>query len=72
MAGPIVKGFWLAKWFRTATKAQQMALYGELTKLIATGQLIGPIHKTFSVKDIKQAVTEANQGQRTGKILITQ
>lgn len=67
-----IKGFWLAKWFRTASRGQQMELYGELTTLIASGKLKGPVHKTFSVKDIKQAIVEATQGERTGKVLITQ
>ena len=66
-----VKGFWLAKWFRTAKKEQQMALYGELTQLIATGVLKAPIHQTYSVKDIKQAVSVAASGGRNGKVLIT-
>ena len=67
-----VKGFWLAKWFRTASKEQQMALYGDLTQRVAKGQLKAPIHQTFSVRDIKQAVATAAQGERNGKVLITQ
>lgn len=67
-----IKGFWLAKWFRTASKEQQMALYGKLIQLIASGKLKAPIHKTYPVKDIKQAIAEASQGNRNGKILITQ
>jgi NADPH:quinone reductase-like Zn-dependent oxidoreductase len=67
-----VRGFWLAKWFRTASKEQQMSLYRGLTQRIATGQLKAPIHQTFSVRDIKQAVALAAQGERNGKILVTQ
>jgi NADPH:quinone reductase-like Zn-dependent oxidoreductase len=65
-----VKGFWLAKWFRNATKQEQMALYGELTQLIASGKLHTKIHQTFPVENIKQAVKAASQGERNGKILI--
>ncbi|MGJ8664042.1 MAG: zinc-dependent alcohol dehydrogenase family protein, partial [Marinicella sp.] len=39
-----VRGFWLAKWFRTSTPAQQKELYGSLIGLIATGQLSAPVH----------------------------
>jgi trans-2-enoyl-CoA reductase len=67
-----VRGFWLAKWFQTTGKAEQVALYGELTRLIAMGKLKAPIHETYSVKDIKQAVAAAAKGERNGKVLITQ
>jgi mitochondrial enoyl-[acyl-carrier protein] reductase / trans-2-enoyl-CoA reductase len=65
-----LKGFWLAKWFRHAPRDKQMALYGELTKLIATGKLHTRIHATYAVKDIKAAVAAAATGERDGKILI--
>ncbi len=65
-----VKGFWLAKWFRTATPAQQQELYGHLIGLIATGKLSAPVHATYPVKDIKQAVAAASGGKRDGKIVV--
>lgn len=65
-----LKGFWLAKWFKLATKEQQMALYGELTKLIAQGKLHARVAQTFDVKDIKAAVAAAVTGERDGKILV--
>ena len=65
-----LKGFWLAKWFRNSTRDQQTALYGELTKLIATGKLHASIHATFDVSEIQAAVAAANKGERNGKILV--
>jgi trans-2-enoyl-CoA reductase len=65
-----LKGFWLAKWFRHAPREKQTALYGELTKLIATGKLHTRVHATYDVKDIKAAVTAAAAGERDGKILV--
>ena len=65
-----VRGFWLAKWFRTATPEQQKELYGTLTGLIATGNLSAPVHATYRVKDIKEAVAVAAEGGRNGKIVI--
>ena len=65
-----VRGFWLAKWFRTSTPEQQQQLYGFLIGLIAKGQLSAPIHATYPVKDIKQAVAAAASGQRNGKVVI--
>jgi NADPH:quinone reductase-like Zn-dependent oxidoreductase len=66
-----VRGFWLAKWFQQASPAEQQKLYGELTGLIVAGKLRAPIHQTFSVKDIKQAVKSAAQGERNGKVIVT-
>lgn len=65
-----LRGFWLARWFRQASRESQMALYGELTKLIAAGKLRAPVHATYRVEQIKEAVAAANTGERDGKILI--
>ncbi len=65
-----VRGFWLAEWFRTASPEQQQQLYGSLIELIAEGQLSVPIHATYSVQDIKQAVTAAAAGKRNGKVVV--
>lgn len=65
-----VRGFWLAKWFKQASQEQQMSLYGELTQLVATGKLSAPIHATYAVKDIKEAVKVAAQGERNGKVIL--
>lgn len=66
-----VRGFWLAKWFKHASKEEQMKVYGELAMMIAKGQLVAPIDKVFSVKDIKDAVAYAATGGRNGKVLVT-
>lgn len=65
-----LKGFWLAKWFRSASKEQQMVLFGEIAKLIATGKLHAPVHATYDVSEIQAAVLAANTGERNGKILV--
>ena len=65
-----LRGFWLAFWFRNATPAQQMAVFGAIAQLISTGKLHTRIQATFDVSEIKQAVAEAAQGEREGKILI--
>jgi mitochondrial enoyl-[acyl-carrier protein] reductase / trans-2-enoyl-CoA reductase len=65
-----VRGFWLAKWFRTASKAEQAELYGELTRAVVRGTLKAPVQQTYSVKDIKLAVAAAAASERDGKILV--
>ena len=69
--GITVKGFWLSKWLQQVNAEERAAVYGELTQLIASGELSVPIFKTFPVKDIKEALKLAVQGGRNGKILIT-
>jgi mitochondrial enoyl-[acyl-carrier protein] reductase / trans-2-enoyl-CoA reductase len=65
-----LKGFWLARWFRTTPQAKQLALLTELAGLIATGKLSTPIQATYDVSQIKEAVAAAAAGERQGKILI--
>ncbi|MEM9303608.1 MAG: zinc-dependent alcohol dehydrogenase family protein [Pseudomonadota bacterium] len=66
-----VRGFWLAKWFREATPEAQQKLYGELTGLIVAGKLRAPVHGTYPVSRIKEAVGIACQGERDGKVIVT-
>ncbi len=65
-----LRGFWLALWFRKATLAQQMAVFGELGKLIATGKLKARVQASYDISQIKEAVVAAAAGERDGKILI--
>lgn len=65
-----LRGFWLAKWFRVASRDAQKALYGELTRALAAGHLKARIHATYPVQQIQKAVAAAAAGERDGKILI--
>lgn len=65
-----LRGFWLARWFRDAPDERRRELIGEVTGLIATGRLHAPIHATFDVSAIKDAVAAAASGGRSGKVLV--
>ncbi|NNM13401.1 MAG: zinc-dependent alcohol dehydrogenase family protein [Gammaproteobacteria bacterium] len=65
-----LRGFWLARWFQTASPEQQKALFGELTTLVAQGILSAPVHASYPVKDIKEAVKVASSGSRNGKVVV--
>ncbi|RJG14026.1 alcohol dehydrogenase [Pseudomonas cavernicola] len=65
-----LRGFWLAKWFRVSTPAQQVKVFAELTQLIASGKLKTRVAATYDVSQIKEAVAAAARGERDGKILI--
>lgn len=63
-------GFWLARWFRTAAPEAQASLFGEITRLISTGQLTARVAATYDVSEIKAAVQHAAGGGRDGKVVI--
>ncbi len=65
-----MRGFWLARWFRHAQEGEPRALLGEIAGLVATGRLYAPIHATYDVSEIEEAVAAAASGRRSGKILI--
>lgn len=65
-----LRGFWLAFWFRNASRVRQAEVFGEIAQRIAAGELKTRIHATFPVEKIKDAVALAAAGERDGKILI--
>jgi len=65
-----LRGFWLARWFQHAPEEPRRALVGEIAGLIAADKLHAPIHATYDVSEIKDAVAAAASGGRSGKILI--
>lgn len=65
-----VKGFWLAKWFETATPEELQATFGAVIGLIASGALKANISSTYTLDQIKEAVTVAGDGGRDGKVLL--
>jgi NADPH:quinone reductase-like Zn-dependent oxidoreductase len=65
-----LRGFWLVNWFRRTREDQRRALVDELARLITQGTLHAPIHATYDVSEIKEAVASAAGGERSGKILI--
>lgn len=65
-----VRGFWLYRWYQTAsTEAKQSAL-GKLVPLILQGVLHTPVAKTFGIDEVSQAVALAAEGERDGKIML--
>ena len=65
-----VRGFWLYKWYQTATMQEKQAAFGQVIPLIANGTLKANIDSRFTVDQIKQAVARAWEGGRNGKVLI--
>jgi len=65
-----VRGFWLSRWFETASMEEKQAAFGQIIPLIASGTLTANIDSRFSVDEIKEAVSRAAQRGRNGKVLI--
>ena len=65
-----MRGFWLAKWYRSAAPERQKEVFATIISLIAAGKLSTPIHALYNVKDIKEAVAVAAGGQRMGKVVV--
>jgi NADPH:quinone reductase-like Zn-dependent oxidoreductase len=65
-----LRGFWLARWFRTTPSNQVRDTYAELTQLIAQGRLHARVQASYGLSQIKQAVAQAAAGERDGKVLI--
>lgn len=65
-----LQGFWLARWFKTADAAARQALFGELVRMIATGALRAPVHATYPLERIREAIAAATTGGRDGKIVL--
>jgi trans-2-enoyl-CoA reductase len=64
------RGFWLTKWYKTAEMAEKQAAFGQIIPLIANGSLTADIDSRFTIDEIKQAVTRADQRGRNGKVLL--
>ena len=68
--GISLRGFWLARWFKTADARTRAVVFGELAALIASGQLHARVQATYGIDAIKDAVAAAAAGERDGKIMV--
>lgn len=66
----IVRGFWLASWFRRASREERVGLFAKMATMVADGRLNAPIAATYPVERISEAVKHAASGHRQGKILV--
>ena len=65
------RGFWLAKWYETASAEQKQAALGALAPLIASGEIKTKVDSRFPLEEIADAVTRAAASGRDGKVLLT-
>ncbi|MHA7984791.1 zinc-binding dehydrogenase [Rathayibacter sp. CAU 1779] len=65
-----VKGFWGSKVSAAMPADTRRALFGELFRLIRSGQLRLPVEGTFALSDVRAAVGAATRPGRVGKVLL--
>lgn len=66
-----MRGFWLARWFQQTPENVRRTLVSEIAQLVTAGTLHAPVHATFDVSRIRDAVALAAEGGRSGKVLVT-
>jgi mitochondrial enoyl-[acyl-carrier protein] reductase / trans-2-enoyl-CoA reductase len=63
-------GFILGRALARRSRDEVRALYAELGRQVANGTLSAPIEKIYPIEEIKAALAHAQQGGRSGKILV--
>jgi trans-2-enoyl-CoA reductase len=62
-------GFWVNKWYDTATPEQRAATFAPLFEMAKRGVLQTKVEKTYALSEAQAAIAHASQNKRTGKIV---
>lgn len=62
-----LRGFWLVRWFETATEDQLLKMYEHLAPMIASGEISAPIAATYGFDRFPEAIAAA--AKFGGKVL---
>jgi NADPH:quinone reductase-like Zn-dependent oxidoreductase len=68
--GLTLVGFILGRALATRSLDQVRALYADLGEQILKGELSAPVERVYPIEEIKAALTHAQRGERSGKILV--
>ncbi|MFM8829533.1 MAG: MDR family NADPH-dependent oxidoreductase, partial [Spartobacteria bacterium] len=63
-------GFWLRRWKEAASPADVRETYQKLSAYLLSGVLHTPVHRTFPLSQVLDAVAEASREKRSGKVLL--
>ncbi|MBI2977946.1 MAG: zinc-binding dehydrogenase, partial [Rhodospirillales bacterium] len=69
-AGVTLTGFWLVKHLGAMSDGERRALYADLGKRVAAGELTTEIEAVYAIADIKKALAQAAREGRGGKVLV--
>src|SRR5438270_14027209 len=68
--GQSLVGFILGRGLATRSLEQVRAMHAALGRQIMDGTLYAPVEKVYPIEEIKTALTHAQRGERSGKILV--
>lgn len=68
--GVSLTGFMLGRGLAKRSAEQVRAIYADLAGQVMSGALSAPVEKIYPIEDIKAALARADQGERSGKILV--
>lgn len=63
-----MRGFWVSRWYKKASREQVLKLWEELAVLARKGAFNVPIEKRYPLAEFKAALEHAQQSSRGGKI----
>ena len=66
-----LRGFWLVRWFASASPQEIQKAYAELTAMVVDGTIHVPVEKTYPLAEYRAALAHAAREGRSGKILFT-
>jgi NADPH:quinone reductase-like Zn-dependent oxidoreductase len=69
--GVTLAGFTLGRGLARRSAAEVQAIYADLGGQVLKGRLSAPVEKIYPIEEIKAAVAHAQQGERSGKILVS-
>ena len=69
--GQTLVGFILGRGLAKRSLSEVREIYADLGRQVLDGTLTAPVEKVYPIEDIKAALAHAQQGQRSGKILVT-
>jgi mitochondrial enoyl-[acyl-carrier protein] reductase / trans-2-enoyl-CoA reductase len=64
------RGIWINKWYDNATHAERMAAFGPIFDMAKRGLLKTKVESVYSLAELREAVTRAAEGKRSGKIVL--
>lgn len=65
-----LRGIWINKWYDDATPQERMQTFKPLFEMAKRGLLTTKVEKIYPLGEVKAAVVHANQGKRSGKIVL--
>jgi len=68
--GQTLVGFILGRALARRSLTEVRAIYADLGEQVLKGTLSAPVEKVYPIEEIKAALTHAQRGERSGKILV--